>query len=52
MNPKLAKTIVKGAASLLFSVAIGYTYKASKKIDERIDDYFAEDETEDIVLEN
>jgi hypothetical protein len=41
MNAKLAKTIVKGAASLIVSVAIGYTYKAGKKIDERIDQHFA-----------
>lgn len=46
MNAKLAKMIVKGAASLVFSAAIGYTYKAGKKIDERIDQHFASPEPE------
>lgn len=41
MNAKLAKTIVKGAASLVIAAAMGYTYKAGKKIDERIDQHFA-----------
>ena len=40
-NPKLAKMIVKGAASLIISVTLGYTYKTGKKIDERIDEYYA-----------
>lgn len=46
MNAKLAKMIVKGAASLIFSAAIGYTYKAGKKIDARIDEHFAEPKPE------
>lgn len=44
-NAKLAKLLVKGVSSLIFSAALGYTYKASKKIDERIDQHFAEPKT-------
>lgn len=45
-NAKLAKILVKGAASLIFSAALGYTYKAGRKIDERIDKHFAEPKPE------
>lgn len=42
INPKTAKLIVKGIASLGFSALIGYTYKAGKKIDAAIDEHFSE----------
>lgn len=42
INPKHAKLIVKGIASISFSALIGYTYKAGKKIDAAIDARFAE----------
>jgi hypothetical protein len=45
-NAKIAKMLVKGAASLLISVTIGYTYKAGKKIDMRIDEHFDKAETD------
>lgn len=44
MNPKLARMIAKGVASFIFSAVIGYTVKAGKKVDERIDAHFAEPE--------
>lgn len=46
MNPKLVKLIVKTGAGLIFSVAMGYTYKAGKKVEDLIDDYFAEPKEE------
>lgn len=46
MNAKLVKMAVKGVASLAISACIGYMYKAGKKIDERIDEHFAEPETD------
>jgi hypothetical protein len=42
INPKTAKLVVKGGASLIFSALIGYTYKAGKKIDAAIDAHFDE----------
>lgn len=45
-NAMLAKVLVKGTVSLIISAAIGYTYKAGKKIDERIDEHFAEPKPE------
>lgn len=50
MNAKLAKLIVKGVASLIISTSLGYVYKAGKKIDERIDDHFAEPENDQDTL--
>lgn len=41
---KLAKLVTKGVASIIVSTVIGYTYKAGKMIDQRIDDHFAEPE--------
>lgn len=42
MNPKLVKFVVKGALGLIVSAAIGYTIKAEKMIEKRIDDHFDE----------
>lgn len=39
-NPEFRKFVVKGAASLIISACIGFTYKQGKKLDARIDDYF------------
>ncbi len=46
MTPKLAKTIVKTATSIAFSLLLGYTYKVGKKLDARIDDHYAEPPTD------
>lgn len=46
VNAKVAKTIVKGVASVAFACLMGQTYKLSKVVDDRIDDYFAEEEPE------
>jgi hypothetical protein len=40
MNEKIVKTIVKGVLGLAFTAAIGYTVKAERKIQDRIDDYY------------
>ncbi len=40
MNPKHARMIAKLALGLAFSAVIGYTMKAEKMIENRIDDYF------------
>jgi hypothetical protein len=45
-NPKLAKMVVKGVASVLISTFIGYTVKVGKKIDERIDQHYTVPEPE------
>lgn len=47
MNPWLAKKIVKFAVGCIFSAAIGYAVKAEKKIEERIDEHYAESKTDD-----
>jgi hypothetical protein len=52
MNPKLAKLIVKGATGLLFSAFIGYTIKVEKKVEEQIDDYYADPKPEKTEQDN
>lgn len=46
MNAKLAKTIVSAVSSVGFSIVLGYTYKLSKMVNERIDEHYAESENE------
>lgn len=38
---KIAKIVVKQGIGFVFACLMGYTYKLSKKADERIDNYFA-----------
>lgn len=42
MNQKLIKMVVKGALGFGVSALIGYTMKAERKIEERIDKHFDE----------
>jgi hypothetical protein len=44
VNPKTAKFLAKNGIGLLFTLALGFTYKLNKKVDDKIDDYFSVDE--------
>lgn len=47
VNPKLMKLVVKGLLSISIATAIGYTIKMEKKAEERIDDYYDANDTQD-----
>jgi hypothetical protein len=46
MNPKIVKFVAKNALGGIFALAIGYAIKLEKKIEERIDDHYAESQDE------
>lgn len=46
VNPKIAKQLAKLALMGLGSLLIGTIIKAEKKLEQRIDDHYAEPETE------
>lgn len=47
-NAKIAKLIVKTVAGLAVSTAIGQLYKFGKQVDQRIDDYYDEKQSDSV----
>lgn len=46
MKPKLAKFLVKQGLGVIFATAIGFAIKFEKYIEDRIDDHYAEQKSD------